>query len=116
MRGIADDEARAIIDETLAVLHHPEFASLFGPTSRGEITITAELPEIAPGVAISGQIDRIVTRDKMRDELARLVAYATGADPVAAFGPWDRKAAAEANAAAKAKAPRKAKAKSAKES
>jgi acetyl-CoA carboxylase carboxyl transferase subunit beta len=36
-----------------------------------------------------GQIDRIVTRDKMRDELARLLAYAVGGDPVAAYGPWD---------------------------
>ena len=36
-----------------------------------------------------GQVDRIVNRDKMRDELARLVAYQTGADPVAAYGPWE---------------------------
>ena len=35
------------------------------------------------------QIDRIVARDRMRDELARLFAYGTGKDPVAAFNqPW----------------------------
>ena len=34
-----------------------------------------------------GQIDRIVPRAQMRDELARLLAYATGRDPVAAYKP-----------------------------
>jgi hypothetical protein len=34
-----------------------------------------------------GQIDRIVPRAQMRDELARFLAYATGRDPVAAFKP-----------------------------
>ncbi|HLU39950.1 MAG TPA: hypothetical protein VK081_11225, partial [Planctomycetota bacterium] len=34
-----------------------------------------------------GQIDRIVSRDKMRDELARLMAYATGRNPVEVVAP-----------------------------
>ena len=32
-----------------------------------------------------GQIDRIVSRDDLRAELARMVAYATDGNPVAAF-------------------------------
>jgi acetyl-CoA carboxylase carboxyl transferase subunit beta len=55
-------------------------------------TIKKELPkgfQRSEFLLERGQIDRIVARDKMRDELARLVAYQTGADPVAAFGPWE---------------------------
>lgn len=55
-------------------------------------TIKKELPkgfQRSEFLLERGQIDRIVARDKMRDELARMVAYATGRDPVAAYGPWD---------------------------
>jgi len=53
-------------------------------------TIKKELPkgfQRAEFLLEAGQIDRIVTREKMRDELARLLAYATGQDAVAAFTP-----------------------------
>ena len=52
-------------------------------------TIKKELPkgfQRAEFLLEKGQIDRLVPRDKMRDELARLVAYATGADAPAAYG------------------------------
>jgi ATP-dependent helicase/nuclease subunit A len=64
-RGLDEMEAVAIVEETLAVLRHPEFAPLFGPQSRGEITITADLPELGRGVAISGQIDRIAIGEEI---------------------------------------------------
>ncbi|MEM7205144.1 MAG: acetyl-CoA carboxylase, carboxyltransferase subunit beta [Planctomycetota bacterium] len=51
-------------------------------------TIKKELPkgfQRAEFLLDKGQIDLIVTREKMRDELARLLAYATGADPVMAY-------------------------------
>ncbi len=51
-------------------------------------TIKKELPkgfQRAEFLLEKGQLDRIVTRDKMRAELARLIAYATNADPVAAY-------------------------------
>ncbi len=55
-------------------------------------TIKKELPEgfqRSEFLLDRGQIDRIVPRDKMRDELARLIAYATGKDPIEAFqGAW----------------------------
>ncbi len=59
-------------------------------------TIKKELPkgfQRSEFLLERGQIDRIVSRDKMRDELARLVAYQTGGDPVAAVGPWEAVAA-----------------------
>jgi acetyl-CoA carboxylase carboxyl transferase subunit beta len=53
-------------------------------------TIKKELPkgfQRSEFLLEKGQIDRIVQRAAMRDELARLLAYATGRDPVAAFKP-----------------------------
>ncbi|MBM4060921.1 MAG: acetyl-CoA carboxylase carboxyltransferase subunit beta [Planctomycetes bacterium] len=53
-------------------------------------TIKKELPkgfQRAEFLLEKGQVDRIVPRAQMRDELARLLAYATGRDPVAAFAP-----------------------------
>jgi acetyl-CoA carboxylase carboxyl transferase subunit beta len=64
-------------------------------------TIKQELPkgfQRAEFLLEKGQIDRIVTRDKMRDELARLIAYATGKDPARAY--LDAWAPAEAPTAA----------------
>src|SRR5262245_7076229 len=53
-------------------------------------TIKKELPkgfQRAEFLLEKGQIDRIVARAQLRDEIARLLAYATGRDPVAAFKP-----------------------------
>ena len=53
-------------------------------------TIKKELPkgfQRSEFLLEKGQIDRIVQRASMRDELARLLAYATGRDPVAAWKP-----------------------------
>jgi acetyl-CoA carboxylase carboxyl transferase subunit beta len=61
-------------------------------------TIKKELPkgfQRAEFLLEKGQIDRIVARAAMRDELARLLAYATGRDPVAAFKPLPVPAEAE---------------------
>ncbi len=69
-------------------------------------TIKKELPkgfQRSEFLLEKGQIDRIVARSQLRDELARLLAYATGGDPVAAFKP--QPVAAEAEAAAAAAAP-----------
>jgi acetyl-CoA carboxylase carboxyl transferase subunit beta len=51
-------------------------------------TIKKELPkgfQRSEFLLEKGQIDRIVERARMRDELARLLAYATGGDPVRAY-------------------------------
>lgn len=59
MREIVGDDAEGILAETFAILDQPEFSNLFGLDSRGEIAITAELPELGAGLRVSGQIDRL---------------------------------------------------------
>jgi acetyl-CoA carboxylase carboxyl transferase subunit beta len=61
-------------------------------------TIKKELPkgfQRSEFLLEKGQIDRIVPRAQMRDELGRLLAYVTGRDPVAAFKPQPIAAEAE---------------------
>lgn len=67
-------------------------------------TIKKELPkgfQRSEFLLEKGQIDRIVERAAMRDELARLLAYATGQDPVSVFRPANE---AEGEAAAEPQA------------
>ena len=49
-----------IINETLKILEHPEFAPIFGVNSQAEVPITA----IISKQIISGQIDRLLITDK----------------------------------------------------
>jgi ATP-dependent helicase/nuclease subunit A len=52
----------SIVEETLAVLRDPAFSAVFGPQSRAEVAIVAEIaPPGGKGVAlrIAGQIDRL---------------------------------------------------------
>jgi ATP-dependent helicase/nuclease subunit A len=54
---------KAIVAETLAVLRDPAFAALFGPDSRAEVAIVAEVerPDGAgPALRLAGKIDRLV--------------------------------------------------------
>ena len=84
-------------------------------------TIKKELPkgfQRSEFLLEKGQIDRIVPRAALRDELGRMLAYATGGDAVAAFKPTPQAESAEATAVAAAaaadedpKAKKKAKAK-----
>ncbi len=56
----------SIVRETLTVLRHPEFAPIFGPTSRAEVPVVAEIkPPQGKGeiLRVTGQLDRIVRLD-----------------------------------------------------
>lgn len=56
----------SIVKETLAVLEDPKFANLFGPNSRPEVTVAAEVPPPhgkGPPLRLSGQIDRLLVED-----------------------------------------------------
>jgi hypothetical protein len=58
-------------------------------------TIKKELPkgfQRSEFLLEKGQIDRIVDRANMRNELARLLAYSTGLDPVAIYKAGEEKA------------------------
>ena len=56
-KGMA--EPQALVAETLAVLDDPAFAAAFGPGSRAEAGLLAELPELGAGARINGRIDRL---------------------------------------------------------
>ena len=52
----------SIVDETLAVLADPAFAAVFGPDSRAEVPIVAEIPPPdgrGPPLRLNGQVDRL---------------------------------------------------------
>ncbi len=54
--GLSAEVQETIMTEVLAVLEEPMAATLFGPGSRGEVSLTAVLGEIV----ISGQVDRLL--------------------------------------------------------
>lgn len=56
IHGLAPADQQALLRETLAVLEHPDFASLFGPGSVAEVPVVGLLG----GRALSGQIDRLL--------------------------------------------------------
>jgi ATP-dependent helicase/nuclease subunit A len=58
-KGASEEERTAITSEVLAVLEMREFAPLFIPESRAEVPLSVELPELGPGVRVSGQVDRL---------------------------------------------------------
>jgi ATP-dependent helicase/nuclease subunit A len=56
VHGLTGADQQAILDETMAVLTHPEFAAIFGPNSVAEVPVVG----LIGGRALSGQIDRLV--------------------------------------------------------
>lgn len=52
-----------IIEATLGILDHPDFAVLFGPGSRAEVALTGTAPGLPPGTKVRGQVDRLVVTD-----------------------------------------------------
>lgn len=63
---IDEEQGEQLIEETLAVLDHPDFAEAFAPGSRAEAAIVADLPELGPGARASGRLDRLaVTGDRV---------------------------------------------------
>ncbi|GJL94833.1 MAG: double-strand break repair helicase AddA [Hyphococcus sp.] len=60
-----DKPERAIwADEVLTILSDEAFADVFGPGSRAEVSIAGSPKGAKHGLTISGQIDRLVIRDK----------------------------------------------------
>jgi len=65
-RALAQATRESIVRETLRLLNDPAFAPVFGPTSRAEVPIVADIPSPRAGeppLRLSGQIDRLVTLD-----------------------------------------------------
>jgi ATP-dependent helicase/nuclease subunit A len=61
--SVEPDDAASLIAETMAIIDHADFAPLFAPGSRAEISIVATLPELGEGVRINGQIDRLAVTE-----------------------------------------------------
>lgn len=60
---LPEDVRESIVDETLAVLRHPDFSTLFAPGSLAEISVTGLVDDTT---LISGQIDRLlITADEI---------------------------------------------------
>ena len=53
---LSKKQAAALAAETMAVLDHKDFASLFGPGSKAEVPVTG----LIDGRVLSGQVDRLV--------------------------------------------------------
>ncbi len=71
-------QRKAIVNETLAILSHGEFAPIFGPDSQAEVPIVARIKrKDGPDIELSGQIDRLVELD---DEVL-IVDYKTNRPP-----------------------------------
>jgi ATP-dependent helicase/nuclease subunit A len=65
-RNLGKRERDQLLANLLEILAHPDFGPLFGPGSRAEAPIAAQLPPPdagAPALLISGQIDRLIVRD-----------------------------------------------------
>ncbi len=71
--GLAPEEQAAIAAETLAVMHHAEFAPLFGPDSQAEVPVVG----VIDGAALSGRIDRLV----VTEDAVLIVDYKTNRPP-----------------------------------
>ncbi|HJW41212.1 MAG TPA: double-strand break repair helicase AddA, partial [Rhizomicrobium sp.] len=59
LRSVPDDEAEALVRETLGVLDDPAFSAAFAEESRSEVAIVADLPELGAGARVSGRVDRL---------------------------------------------------------
>ncbi|HUC62493.1 MAG TPA: double-strand break repair helicase AddA [Alphaproteobacteria bacterium] len=69
----------ALVEETLAVLAHPDYAPLFGPGSRAEVPLTGNVEGRAGPVSIAGQVDRLVATPRA----VLVVDYKTNRPPPA---------------------------------
>ena len=59
-----DPAARSrIVEETLGILEHPDFAPLFGPGSRAEVSLVGRAADLPGDVIVRGQVDRLVVTD-----------------------------------------------------
>ncbi len=65
-RDLTPEQRLEMAGAALTVLEDPRFAEVFGPGSRPEAAIAGAAPELPPGLAISGRVDRMtVTPDRV---------------------------------------------------
>ena len=65
-RDLDAGQRAEMADAALGVLREPRFAEVFGPGSRAEASVAGTSPELPPGYAVSGRVDRLsVTADRV---------------------------------------------------
>jgi len=65
-KALNPEKRDEIISEVFAVLHHPEFADIFAPGSRAEISLAGSAKSLPEHLYLNAQIDRIsVTENKV---------------------------------------------------
>ena len=57
--GLSDEQREQISDEVFAVLDNPDFANIFAPNSRAEISLAGSAKTLPPDIYLNAQIDRI---------------------------------------------------------
>jgi ATP-dependent helicase/nuclease subunit A len=58
--ALSEPAIEDIVAQAMTVLAFPDFAPVFGPGSRAEVSIAGLVPAMGRGAAISGQIDRLL--------------------------------------------------------
>ena len=76
-QSVPEEDAGALIRETLAVIDNPKFAAAFAPGSRAEVAIVADLSELAPHARVNGRVDRLA----VSDGLVLIVDFKTNRPP-----------------------------------
>jgi ATP-dependent helicase/nuclease subunit A len=62
-RDLVPPQRVEMIAAALGVLEDERFAAVFGPGSRAEVAIAGSSPELPPGLAVSGRLDRLLVED-----------------------------------------------------
>ena len=75
--GIPSEERQELAGLVCAILHHPDFAALFGPGSLAEAPIAATLED---GRVLAGTVDRLL----VEDERVSVIDFKTGRAPATA--------------------------------
>jgi ATP-dependent helicase/nuclease subunit A len=58
-KDVPDALAKQVIDEVFTVLEHPEFAHIFAPGSRAEVSLAGSAEILPDGLYLNAQIDRL---------------------------------------------------------
>jgi ATP-dependent helicase/nuclease subunit A len=62
-KGIDSIMGQQIWDDVFSVLNHPDYAPIFAPGSRAEISLAGQAESLPSGIYLNGQIDRLAVND-----------------------------------------------------
>ncbi len=76
--GFTAAQKKQMTNEVLSVMHHPDYAPLFSPQARGEVSLIGEIDLNGKTFAVSGQVDRLL----VEPHRVIVVDYKTNRPPV----------------------------------